>query len=319
MEVVVEGVVNTKTSNEDVMATVLKLVPPQVAERYFKEKAEREAKRVEIEAKAIKKYGFLPPSWKLSELKNAESENAICEKCEGLPCQKERYQNFQYAITIDKGNEEVEIRMKECEYWKNARKQKELEKSFRLSQIPTRYIGKTFADYEVTELNKNAVKAAKKVLETGQSIMLYGEPGRGKTYLAALIAQECLKKGKSVIFGDTPSLLEDLRGSYDNNDVKMAKLMEDLAKADLLILDDLGTEIPTEWTVERLYLIINQRYNAEKALIVTSNFSLGEIAQRLNNPKNANKKLPSVTGDRIVSRLAQMCERYELKGKDKRF
>ena len=116
-----------------------------------------------------------------------------------------------------------------------------------------------------------------------------------------------------------PTLLEILRSSFDDPNTKITDLMDDLAKVDLLVLDDLGTENPTEWAVERLYSIINQRYNAEKPLIVTSNFRLKEVADRLNNPKNKREGYPSVTGDRIVSRLAQMCERIELTGRDWRF
>ena len=113
-------------------------------------------------------------------------------------------------------------------------------------------------------------------------------------------------------------MLDDLKSTFDSKNKSLDDLMESLTTADLLVLDDLGTESPTDWAVERIYLIINQRYNAEKPLIVTSNFKLSEVGQRLNEPKKSENKFPSVTGKRIVSRLAQMCKRIEIKGRDRR-
>ena len=125
-----------------------------------------------------------------------------------------------------------------------------------------------------------------------------------------------MKKHKSVIFGDVPSLLDDLKSTFDAKTKNLDDLMESLTAADLLVLDDLGTEVPTEWACERIYLIINQRYNAEKPMIVTSNFRLGEIGRRMNKPKKRETVEPIITGNRIVSRLAQMCNRVELRGED---
>ena len=126
-----------------------------------------------------------------------------------------------------------------------------------------------------------------------------------------------MKSGKSVIFGDVPSLLEDLRSSYGkDNDNHIEEQMNAFSQADLVVLDDVGTEKPTEWAVNRLYLIINDRYNANKPLIITSNYTSKEIEERLNNPTDA--KTAGVTGSRIVSRIAEMCKVLTIRGEDRR-
>lgn len=293
------------------------------------EKARKEREKFEREEmpRLIKKYGEMSV-YKAMDIERAEREIAICEKCVGLPCVREK--NCRPYISVEEGFDKkrcVEIRYGTCKYQKAQQKMKRLDKAFKAAKIPPQYRDKTFLDYKVTSDNAQAVKAAKSFLNTGTGgLFFYGNPGTGKTFLASIVTQEFLKLNQSVIFGDVPSLLEVLRSSFDDKNTKIMDLMDDLSTVDLLVLDDLGTENPTEWAVERIYSIINQRYNAEKPVIVTSNFKLKEIARRLNNPKKTykskkedEKDFPSVTGDRIISRLAQMCTRVELKGEDRRF
>lgn len=254
------------------------------------------------------------------EILRAEREIAICEKCVGLPCV--RYNTGRPFISIEEGFDKKSravIRFGACEYQKAQNKRKRLDKAFKAAKIPPQYRDKTFSDYEVTADNAQAVKAAKEFLASGTGgLFFYGNPGTGKTFLAAIATQEFLKSNHSVIFGDVPSLLEVLRSSFDARNTKITDLLNDLATVDLLVLDDLGTERPTSWAVEQIYSIINQRYNAGKPVIVTSNYRLKEIGERMNHPKDDDGKFPSVTGDRIISRLAQMCNRVEIKGKDRR-
>ena len=251
----------------------------------------------------------------------------MCASCKGLPCQHSHWKNLKPTVTTGSYWREgtiyptVSVAYTDCKYALAVKRQKKFEKIFRTSKLPKKYIDKTFSDYEVTTDNKKAVDAAKEFLKNpSQGLRFYSMPGRGKTFLSAIIAQEFLKQGHTIIFGDVPSILEDLKNTFDKDgDKKTFELMDTLATVDLLILDDLGTETPTEWAVERLYLIINQRYNAEKPIIVTTNYKIQELEKRLNNPKNKTENMSSVTGSRIVSRILEMCKGVELKGNDRRF
>ena len=299
-----------------------------VARAIVKSKEKQEKFISEEVPRLIEKYGAIElDEHKADELARAEREIAICEKCIGLPCA--RGDTARPFIHIEEGFDKKRravIRYGLCKYQKAQNKMKRLDKAFKAAKIPPQYRDKTFSDYKVTADNSTAVKAAKNFLQNQQGgLFFFGNPGTGKTFLASIVTQEFLKSNKSVIFGDVPTLLEVLRGSFDDKNTKITDLMDDLSTVDLLVLDDLGTEIPTEWAVERIYSIINQRYNAEKPVIVTSNLELGKLAWRLNHPKKTynqkddDEKFPNVNGDRIISRLVGMCERIELTGRDWRF
>ena len=286
-------------------------------EKMEKIKAKREKFIAEEMPRLVEKYGDMTVSI-AEKVAQAEKHIAECVKCQELPCQRAIAANCTPSIRIDE-KFGVDIRHNSCRYYLMQDRQKAYEGKFKIAKIPLQYRDKTFSDYEVNADNSEAVKAAKEFLENPKGGMFFfGDPGTGKTFLSAIIAQEFVKKGHSVIFGDVPSLLDDLKSTFDSKNKSLDDLMESLTTADLLVLDDLGTESPTDWAVERIYLIINQRYNAEKPLIVTSNFKLSEVGQRLNEPKKSENKFPSVTGKRIVSRLAQMCKRIEIKGRDRR-
>ena len=83
----------------------------------------------------------------------------------------------------------------------------------------------------------------------------------------------------------------------------------------MLIMDDLGAEMITEWGRETIYQIINKRYNHNRQTLITSNYTPSELLTRFNKTKNAEEL---ITGKRIVSRLYEMCRQVELKETDHR-
>jgi DNA replication protein DnaC len=113
-------------------------------------------------------------------------------------------------------------------------------------------------------------------------LVFTGEHGTGKTHLAASIANARQSRGQPVIFVTVPDLLDYLRAAYSpNSQVSFDKRFEEVRRAPLLILDDLGTESGTPWAREKLYQIINYRYNMRLPTVFTTSQPVDRIDPRL--------------------------------------
>jgi DNA replication protein DnaC len=113
-------------------------------------------------------------------------------------------------------------------------------------------------------------------------LFFYGTKGTGKTHLAAAIGHARIARGQPAIFMVVPDLLDHLRASFSpNSDTTYDELFESLRNTQLLILDDLGTQSATPWAREKLYQLINHRYNRRLATVITMNMEADEIDSRL--------------------------------------
>ncbi|MCL0094792.1 ATP-binding protein, partial [Dehalococcoidales bacterium] len=109
-------------------------------------------------------------------------------------------------------------------------------------------------------------------------MVLLGDTGCGKTHLAAAIANYRLQAGKPALFVVVPDFLDHLRSTFSpESKVSYDQLFERVKNAPLLILDDFGEQSTTPWAQEKLYQVINYRYNARLATIFTTRCSLDEI------------------------------------------
>jgi len=150
----------------------------------------------------------------------------------------------------------------------------------------------------------------KQILEHG-SLMIGGSgTGSGKTLFACKIMFDVMKGSfieqlgfKKCLFVPLPDLLEKLRKSYYDEGF-YPLFFEDHINADLLVLDDIGAEQVTDWVLEKIYQLVNHRYEFLLPTIFTSNLTGKELANRL--------------GDRIVSRIEQMSMAVKLKNIDHR-
>jgi DNA replication protein DnaC len=115
-------------------------------------------------------------------------------------------------------------------------------------------------------------------------LVLLGGYGSGKTHLAAAIANHNIALGRPAMFVVVPDLLDHLRAAYGpNSELGFDERMETIRETPLLILDDLGAHNSTAWAQEKLFQIINHRYNARLATVVTSNLRLDEIDPRISS------------------------------------
>lgn len=112
-------------------------------------------------------------------------------------------------------------------------------------------------------------------------LLLAGGYGTGKTHLAAAIANYAVQMGVPTLFITVPDLLDSLRFAFDSPDTTFEERFEQIRNAELLILDDFGTQYATGWAQEKLFQIINYRYINKMPLVITTNLAMDEIEARI--------------------------------------
>jgi len=112
-------------------------------------------------------------------------------------------------------------------------------------------------------------------------LLLQGGYGCGKTHLAAAVANFVVEMGVPTLFLTVPDLLDTLRFSYDSEDTTFEERFDEIRNAQLLVLDDFGTQNATGWAQEKLFQIINYRYINKLPLVVTTNLGLDEVEARI--------------------------------------
>ena len=154
-------------------------------------------------------------------------------------------------------------------------------------------------------------------------LVLQGVTGCGKTHLAAAIANEHRRAGKPVLFVVVPDFLDHLRSAFNpESKVSYDQLFESVKTTPLLILDDFGEQATTPWAQEKLYQVINYRYNARLATVITTRCSMDEIdspvSSRFVDPKISlvfNIIAPDYRGDLRSSQSHKQTYRRGRKGR----
>lgn len=145
----------------------------------------------------------------------------------------------------------------------------------------------------------------------GGGLYIEGTFGTGKTHLAAAIAMHLIERERRVIFRTADDLFREIKETFDKDDGSERKVLERYKTCDLLIIDDLGKEQATDWTTSQLYAIINDRYENQKPVIITTNFNEdGLIA--MESPRNVGEHRIRA----ILSRLHETTTAMTMTGKD---
>jgi DNA replication protein DnaC len=179
--------------------------------------------------------------------------------------------------------------------------------------IPKRFRGVGFDRQPIADMDPALVREIRQYvrdvgpnLDKGKGLWLFGDVGTGKTSLAMLVSKAALEAGRSVAIYSMPRLLSDIKETYeDRSERSYMQLFERVVGVDLLHIDDLGAEKRTEWVLEQLYSIINERWQEQKSIVVTTNLiDVDELREQI--------------GPRTVSRLHEMCDLIPIMGRDRR-
>ena len=158
----------------------------------------------------------------------------------------------------------------------------ELLKSMRFSNFDSKRLS---LHEDIRQNLQQAYSIAREFARAPQGWLIYqGLNGCGKTHLSAAIANELRESGKEVLFIVVPDLLDHLRASFGpESRVSYDALFEKIKKIPVLVLDDFGEHSATSWAQEKLYQLINYRYNARLATVITTCLNLEEIENRVSS------------------------------------
>ena len=137
-------------------------------------------------------------------------------------------------------------------------------------------------DPDDRRLFQEAVEAAKAFAESPQGWLVFAGPsGCGKTHLAAAVTHQTVESGHPALFMVTPDLLDHLRAAYaPNSDADYDLLFDQVQNALVLVLDGLGAQVSTPWAQEKLFQVLNHRYNLELPTVVTLAAPLETLEER---------------------------------------
>jgi DNA replication protein DnaC len=237
----------------------------------------------------------------------------ICPICEGSGLRVVQREGRQFAV-------DCECRVRE----RSARR-------LGRAGIPRRYEHCTLESYETNFPSSHrslgaALLRAKRFVESypletaGTGLLLTGTIGVGKTHLAVGILQSLVEeRGASGLFYDYRDLLKQVQNSY-NPQVRETELevLRPVFEAEVLVLDELGAAKPTDWVWDTVAHILNTRYNDRRTTIITTNYpNFGPLGTE-SGPRGVMREetLGDRIGERMRSRLQEMCVVVEMQGED---
>ena len=237
-----------------------------------------------------------------------------CKKCN---TQRTCFGITQKVRCICKCKAEEMKRKEEIE--KQKEKQKRVEKLRCNSLLGDKYKQVKFENTDVTDEQfqkvfnrcKKYCEVADVVLNRGIGIYLYGTKGTGKTRLTACMANEMMNEYYSVLFTNFSEISKYIRSTFGKTNASEYDFIEKLANIDFLFIDDFGTEMVNRndqdlWLQEKIFDVINKRYNNNKPIIFTSNYSLIDLIQQRG------------VADKTIDRINEMCEIMKLEGRSYR-
>lgn len=215
-----------------------------------------------------------------------------CEKCEDTgyigttkcTCYKQKLVNLYYR------NSDFNDLVKEYSF-----------KEFKIDLYPSESSGAMSPRKNMELILEEIFRYIKDFEKTNENLLFYGSPGVGKTFLSSCIAGELLKKGYFVVYRTSDALIQNLKEVKFNDN---HELMEIILNCDLLIIDDLGTELTTEFAKVELFNFLNKKLLRKKKMLISTNLTIDNLQAKYQ--------------ERIFSRFMGDFSLYRFTGEDLR-
>lgn len=212
------------------------------------------------------------------------------------------------AICDDTGWKTIEVdgvaRVSRCDCWR----ERTIQQYLASARIPRRYQQCELSNFDTgISSHRQAHQKITRFIEqfpvVDRGLLLHGDHGVGKTHLAVALLKDVIRlKGARGLFYETRDLLKLVRDTYTTqSEATELEVLRPVFEAELLVLDDIGSEKKSEWVEETLGLVINTRYSERRVTVITTNL------QDLTDDTHPNSIMFKL-GGRIRSRLFEMCD-----------
>ena len=157
--------------------------------------------------------------------------------------------------------------------------------------------------YEDTSIINQLIKFADLCIksEMKNGLIIFGNIGYEKTYLAACIANKMIEQNKIVLMEKSSSIIDKIKESFNKEGLSEIEIIELYSNVDMLIIDDFGNENLSKWALEKLYKIISNRYDNELPIVITTRYNKEQLIEQLSTENDTE------IAEEIVKVLNEMC------------
>ena len=256
----------------------------------------------------------------LSYFEEYLNNQKLCIGCKGIAECRQSLKGMRTSLEYD----HVLYQVKEfCPYYYELQRKDAFKKYLLYSDIPSELSYLTLDDIDVDKNNPDHLKLwvlYNKIVskEFKDGLYVYGNFGTGKTYLSIALANSLAMHSNTVAFVKVTSFINKMRQYVVSDHDLYDEILEDIKRAQYLILDDIGTESMTSFVRDDiLFNLLDYRMENHLLTIFTSNHSFSSLREALVYDKNYNRE--TLKADRLMERIKVLSREYYLGGSDRRF